>query len=131
VKPDILQRSDIDLLIRSFYEKVRKDDVLGIIFNEVVQIDWDHHIPVIVDFWETALLDADIYHRNAMEPHFAINKIFPLQQHHFDRWIQLFFETLDEHFEGPTARLAKTRAKGVAGVMRIKMDQANNQTAKL
>ena len=125
MKADISSRSDIELLVNSFYDKVRKDDTIGIIFNEVVAMNWEHHIPVIVDFWATVLLDADLYHNNAMTPHFAVNKIFPLQQKHFERWVALFFETLDEHFEGPVTTLAKTRAKGVAGIMQLKMDALN------
>jgi len=125
MKPDISKRSDIELLINSFYDKVKRDDTIGVIFNEVVHMDWEHHIPVIVDFWDSMLLNADLYHKNAMEPHFAINKIFPLQQRHFERWLKLFTETTDEYFEGPIATLAKTRARGVAGIMRIKMDQVN------
>ena len=125
VKSDIQKRSDIELLITSFYEKVRKDDTIGIIFNEVVTMDWEHHIPVIVDFWETVLLDADKYHNNAMTPHFDINKIFPLKEHHFERWVQLFVSSVDNYFEGPVATLAKTRAKGIAGIMKIKMDAIN------
>ena len=125
MKPDISKRSDIELLINSFYEKVKKDEIIGVIFNEVVHMDWGHHIPIIVDFWDSMLLNADLYHKNAMEPHFAINKIFPLRQQHFDRWLKLFNETTDEHFEGSIAALAKTRARGVAGIMQIKMDQIN------
>lgn len=124
MKPDISKRSDIELLINSFYEKVKKDEIIGVIFNEVVQ-DWEHHIPIIVDFWDSVLLNADLYHKNAMEPHFVINKIFPLRQQHFDRWLKLFNETTDEYFEGSIAALAKTRARGVAGIMQIKMDQIN------
>lgn len=130
MKPDISTRSDITFLINAFYDKVKRDDIIGIIFNEVVPIDWDHHIPVIVDFWEGILLDADTYHKNAMEPHFAINRIFPLRQEHFERWLKLFTSTVDEYFEGPIASLAKTRANGVAGIMRIKMDQLNNKKPK-
>ena len=125
MKPDIAKRSDIELLINSFYEKVKKDEVIGVIFNEVMHMDWEHHIPIIIDFWDSILLNADVYHKNAMEPHFAINKIFPLQQQHFERWLKLFTETTDEYFEGPIATLAKTRARGVAGIMQIKMDQIN------
>lgn len=125
-KHDIASRQDIELLINQFYSRVRQDDVLGIIFNEVVQMDWPHHIPLIVDFWETILLDADKYHQNAMTPHFAINQVYPLQKQHFDRWVQLFIETLDDNFEGQTVKLAKTRAKGIAGIMQIKMDKINN-----
>ncbi|MES2648346.1 MAG: group III truncated hemoglobin [Bacteroidota bacterium] len=125
MKPDIKQRSDIDLLIRSFYDKVKEDDTIGIIFNEIVKMDWEHHIPVIVDFWDTMLLDADNYHSNAMTPHFDINKIFPLKQEHFERWVELFVGTIDNYFEGPVATLAKTRARGIAGIMKIKMDAIN------
>lgn len=124
-RKDITSRADVDLLVRSFYDKVRKDDVIGLIFNEVMKIDWDHHIPVIVDFWDTVLLDADLYHNNAMEPHFALNKIFPLKQQHFERWLLLFTQTVDELFEGNTAKLAKNRAKGIAGIMQLKMDAIN------
>ena len=126
-KRDIISRADIDLLIRAFYEKVKQDDTIGIIFNEIMHIDWEHHIPVIVDFWDSALLDADVYHKNAMEPHFAINKIFPLKQEHFERWLKLFTGTVDEYFEGRVAKLAKTRAQGIAGIMQLKMDAINNK----
>ena len=127
MKADIKSREDIDVLIRSFYDKVRRDETIGIIFNEVMHINWEHHIPVIVDFWDSVLLDADLYHANAMEPHFAINKIFPLKQAHFDSWLRLFTTTVDEHFEGPVAKLAKTRAQGIAGIMQLKMDAINNK----
>jgi hemoglobin len=128
MKEDIKSRADIDLLIRAFYDKVRKDDTIGIIFNEVINVNWEHHIPVIVDFWDSVLLDADVYHQNAMEPHFAINKIFPLKKEHFESWLKLFTGTVDEIFEGPVAKLAKTRAKGIAGIMQLKMDAINNKT---
>jgi hemoglobin len=126
-KQDIKTRADIDFLIRAFYEKVRKDDTIGIIFNEVMHINWEHHIPVIVDFWDSVLLDADVYHKNAMEPHFDINKIYPLRKKHFDSWLKLFTGTIDEYFEGPVAKLAKTRANGIAGIMQLKMDAINNK----
>ena len=126
-KEDIISRSDVDLLIRSFYDKVKKDDRIGTIFNDVMKVNWEHHIPVIVDFWDSLLLNADLYHKNAMEPHFVINKLFPLKKEHFERWVELFIGTVDEIFEGPVAKLAKTRAKGIAGIMELKMDAINNK----
>jgi hemoglobin len=131
VKKDIAIRQDIELLINSFYAKVRQDDELGIIFNEVVKMDWPHHTAIIVDFWETILFDADLYRKNAMEPHFTVNKMYPLQHRHFQKWLQLFFATLDAYFEGPITTLAKTRAKGIAGIMEIKMDKINQTTNEL
>jgi len=123
---DIESRTDIEQLIINFYEKVKADEVIGFIFNDVVNMDWPHHIPVIVDFWETILLDNPVYKKNAMEVHYDLNKKVSLQKAHFESWLYLFTSTVDELFEGKIATLAKTRAKGIADVMLLKMTQAND-----
>lgn len=124
MKPDISSRADIEKLIVLFYDKVKKDITIGFIFTDVVPINWDHHIPVIVDFWETILLDNPVYKKNAMEVHYDLNKKLPLKKEHFESWLNLFFTTLDELFEGKIATLAKTRAKSIADVMLFKMSNA-------
>jgi hemoglobin len=126
MKPDIASRSDIEKFINAFYEKVKQDETIGFIFTDVVEMDWPHHIPVIVDFWETILLDNPVYKKNAMEVHYALNKKLPLQKVYFDKWLKLFSSAIDELHEGKIASLAKTRAKGIAEVMLLKMDAINN-----
>ena len=121
---DISSRADIEKMIVQFYEKVKADKTIGFIFTEVVQMDWEKHIPVIVDFWETILLDNPVYTKNAMEVHYDLNKKIPLQKEHFDSWIHLFTSTVDDLFEGKIAALAKTRAKSIAAVMLFKMGNA-------
>ncbi|MCW3090460.1 MAG: globin [Ferruginibacter sp.] len=125
MKADISNRKDIEILIHSFYDKVKPNPVIGFIFTEVVKMDWEHHIPVIVDFWEGILLDNPVYQRNAMEVHYHLNNIIPLHKEHFDTWLSLFFSTVDELFEGKIANLAKTRAKSIAGLMLFKMNGIN------
>jgi len=90
-------------------------------------VDWDHHIPIITDFWETILLDNPVYKNNAMAVHYALSRKVALQEEHFNRWLQLFSETMDELYKGKTAELAKTRAKSIAGLMQHKMAGSNNQ----
>ena len=126
MKPDISSRKDIEELIVQFYEKVKPNPAIGFIFTEVVHIDWEHHIPIIVDFWETILLDNQVYKRNAMEVHYELNKKIPLKKIHFENWLSLFTSTVDELFEGKTATLAKTRAKSIAAVMEFKMSGMND-----
>lgn len=121
---DISSRKDIELFIRSFYEKVIADETIGIVFTEIVKMDWDHHIPLITDFWETILLDNPVYKNNAMEVHYHINKLFPLQKIHFDAWLHLFNVTLSEMYQGPVADMALKRAAGIAGLMEFKMKQS-------
>ena len=41
-------------VILSFYEKVRRDPLLGPIFEEAIGDDWDPHIERIMLFWLTA-----------------------------------------------------------------------------
>ena len=126
IKKDIETREDITRLIIQFYEQVKKDSTIGFIFNDVVNMNWEVHIPVIVDFWETILLDNPVYKKNAMEVHYDLNKKIPLQQKHFSQWLLLFYTSVDNLFTGKTASLAKTRAKSIASVMEFKMSSNNN-----
>lgn len=125
MKPDISSRTDINNLLASFYGKVKKDETIGFIFTDVAKVDWEHHIPIIADFWETILLDNPVYKKNAMEVHYALNKKVPLQKQHFEKWLALFSSTIDEMYEGKTALLAKTRAKAIADVMFLKMNSSS------
>jgi hemoglobin len=74
MKPDIKTRADIEKFIVNFYEIVKADKTIGFIFTELVQMNWEKHIPLIVDFWETILLDNPVYKNNAMDAHFILNK---------------------------------------------------------
>jgi hemoglobin len=125
IKRDIQTRADISIFIKAFYEKVLTDETIGIIFTEKFPLNWDHHIPLIVDFWETILLDNPVYKKNAMEVHYSINEKFPLQQKHFTAWLKIFDETLDKFFSGERVLLAKKRAAGIAQLMLLKMDNSN------
>jgi hemoglobin len=122
---DIENRRDIEVFIQSFYKKVIVDETVGIIFTTIFPIQWEKHIPLIVDFWETILLDNPVYKNNAMAVHFDINKVYPLQKKHFDAWLYLFHLTLDEMFAGPRVLLAKKRADGIAQMVLLKMDGEN------
>lgn len=51
MKKDIENRNDVQLLIDSFYEKVKADKVIGYIFNDIAKVDWGKHLPVMYDFW--------------------------------------------------------------------------------
>jgi hemoglobin len=122
---DINARKDIELLITSFYEKVKKDAVIGFIFNDIMKLNWDEHLPIMFDFWETILLNENKYTRNAMGVHFEVNRKIKLEEKHFDRWLALFTSTVDELFAGANADIAKKRGKSIASVMLFKMNEEN------
>ena len=127
-KRDIENREDIELLVNTFYKKVLSDDIIGYIFTEVVKINFHEHMPKMVDFWETTLFQNIIYKGNPMTVHLHLNLKEPLKKKHFDQWLYLFNETVDELFIGEKAHLAKTRAVSIATMMQIKIHQQNSKS---
>ena len=122
-KLDILNREDIALLIRSFYEKVKRNEKIGYIFNDVAKVDWEHHLPIMYDFWENVLFQTGTYSRNAIGVHKQLNQLTPLNREHFSEWLMLWKETVDELYSGSNAELIKQRATSIATVMQISILQ--------
>jgi hemoglobin len=125
MKKDIATRQDIELLVTSFYEKVKADPVIGYIFTTVFKVHWDKHLPVMFNFWENTIFFTGSYTGNPINSHRRVNKVLPLKEEHFKRWVQLFTQTVDELFEGDKAVLAKQRAASIATVMQIKVLQGD------
>lgn len=124
-KSDITTPADVKTLIDAFYTKVRADDVIGYIFNDIAQVDWPRHLPVMYAFWEFILLGTpDGYHGNPVQKHFDLHQKHPLKAAHFDRWVELFQATVDEHFTGPAADNAKFRAWSIAETWKPKFEGA-------
>ena len=121
IKGDINSRSDIETLVDSFYRKVIKDDVIGHFFTQVVVLDWEKHIPLMYDFWETTLFHKALYKSNPVKVHLDLHKKAALEKVHFERWVELFHLTVEEHFEGRIAEMAKQRASSIATVLQIKI----------
>jgi len=111
---DITTSEDIKHLINSFYEKVKKDDKIGFIFNNVAQVNWEQHLPKMYAFWEFLLLGQESYKGNPFEAHKKLNEKVNLTREHFDQWLNLFHQTVDEHFSGLNAVEAKNRARLIA-----------------
>ena len=55
MKNDIKTIKDIELLVDNFYNKVKSDKLIGHFFNEVVQINWEKHLPLMCDFLENMI----------------------------------------------------------------------------
>jgi hemoglobin len=121
MKTDIENRKDIQLLIDSFYDKVKADAVIGFIFNDIMKVNWEKHLPVMYDFWENTLFYTGGYIGNPMEIHRRLNQVIPLTIEHFQQWTHLFTSTVDEMFDGEKAALAKQRAISISTIMQIKI----------
>ncbi len=121
MKKDPSNREDIEILINAFYDKVKTDPIIGHFFTSVVEVNWEKHLPVMYDFWESILFQKSNYSGNPMAKHQEIHNKYPLKMEDFQHWIALFTETVDENFEGNNAETAKQRGMSIATVMQIKI----------
>ncbi|MCB9245942.1 MAG: group III truncated hemoglobin [Flavobacteriales bacterium] len=105
-KADIRTYDDIRVLVDRFYERVRADDLLGDIFEQHLAGKWEPHLEKMYRFWQTMLLNEHTYYGSPFHPHASM----PITAHHFNRWEELFKQTVDELFCGMVAEDAKNRA---------------------
>lgn len=112
-KTDIITEHDVEILVHTFYDKIRANELLAPIFNEVIKDNWDGHLKKMCDFWSTILLYTRKYLSDPMVKHVPL----PLQKIHFNEWLLLFSKTVDELFSGEIAEIAKKRAGNIARVM--------------
>lgn len=117
----------MDLLVRKFYIKVRDHQTLGPIFNGVIQ-DWETHLIHLSDFWEMVLLQSGpgAGKFNPTKVHREVDSAVEhtIEQAHFGNWLELWFTTIDEYFEGEVAEYAKEYARRMAHMLFMRIWEA-------
>jgi hemoglobin len=127
-KHDIQSSADIRLLVDSFYSKARQDELLAPIFDHAIS-NWEHHLPIMYQFWERLLLGSTDYNGNPFSKHLDLS----LESEHFTRWLEIFNQTLDENFSGAKTEETKRLANNIAGSFQLRMGitPANNDFEKI
>ena len=120
---------EVKEVVEAFYEKVRKHEKLGPIFNSIVE-DWPKHLNHITNFWMANLHQAPTYKGFPGRVHIEVDykTDHVITQEYFGHWLQLWFETIDEKCEGEFAHLAKERARNMAFNFFMKMFRARKQS---
>ncbi|WP_029034083.1 group III truncated hemoglobin [Salinimicrobium terrae] len=115
MKKDLQNREDVFLLVSTFYNKVRANENIGHFFNDTIE-DWPAHLEKLTDFWETNLFLVSKFRGNPMRAHKQVDEEFNnnIEQAHFGEWLNMWYQTIDELFEGERAILAKNRARNMA-----------------
>ncbi|GGI16681.1 group III truncated hemoglobin [Oxalicibacterium faecigallinarum] len=108
--PDLCTEEEVRTLVHAFYAKVRKDDVLGPIFNTQVH-DWDEHLLTLTSFWSSILRATGSYTGTPMQKHAAMPH---LDEALFQRWLSLFLETTKEQPNEAMGQRAYTTAQRIA-----------------
>jgi len=117
-KRDLHTRNDVDFLVNTFYERVRSDVMLGPVFNERIQPDaWPVHLERMTQFWSNLLFAIPGYKGSPLLKHIGL----PVGAEHFERWLELWESTVNDHFEGDVAMAALTKARNIAEVFQEKL----------
>ncbi|PWY55210.1 globin [Legionella qingyii] len=116
-----LNKTHIEKLVTHFYQKVQKDEVLGPIFNDVAQVDWDEHIPLLCQFWNSIMLKTNEYHGNAYQKHVLLKKIAHIEEAHFVRWLDLFQKEAEYHLPVKIAEEIVQKASLIAESLKYGM----------
>jgi hemoglobin len=114
---EIENREDISLLVNTFYDAIRKDELLGPIFNNHIKTtQWPAHLEKLTDFWMTALFGIAGFKGSPTMAHKKVdlNLNQTIAQNHFERWIHLWHTTIDSLFNGSIANRAKIASENMA-----------------
>ena len=123
---EIISLDDIKKLVDTFYGKVRNDDLIGPVFNDRIQSRWPQHLEKMYTFWQTVLLGEHTYFGSPFPPHANL----PVSHIHFEKWMELFTQTIDELFTGEKANDAKWRAGKMAEMFESKIEYYKNRPFK-
>lgn len=117
MQKDIETSEDIQLMVNEFYTKVKIDDLLGPIFENVVKGNWEPHLQKMYGFWETIVLNVHKYTGSPFQKHIPL----PLEAKHFERWLSLFHSTIDHYFKGKNAEEVKKRSSQMGMMFEYKL----------
>ena len=117
IKQEIKTVEQVKELVDKFYSKVNTDELLSPIFNDEAKVNWEEHLPKMYTFWSTQLLGTGNYNGRPFPPHAVLH----IGKNHFERWLQLFTETVNENFTGEVAESAKAKAANIAAIFQYKL----------
>jgi hemoglobin len=107
---DLCTEDEVSQLVYAFYANVRKDAVLGPVFERHVK-NWDEHLPKMVDFWSSALRGTARFRGAPMPKHAALPG---LTLELFQHWLMLFRQTTDTLPNTALAERANALARRIA-----------------
>lgn len=115
--PEALDEQLVRQVVHGFYGEIRKDDLLGPIFNRAIKPEaWPGHLHKMCDFWSSTLLRTGRYQGRPLPAHLAIAE---LDEAHFRRWLQLFRGVVTRVCPPELAILFMSRAVRIAHSFRL------------
>jgi len=90
----------IGRLVETFYQRIRTHPLIGPIFEQVIGENWEPHLDRMKDFWASVALNAGRYSGKPVPAHQKLDGVEPW---HFNIWLTLFRQTLEDTAPTPAA----------------------------
>jgi hemoglobin len=116
----------ISALVVTFYAQVRKDPLIGPIFEAKVD-DWSHHLEKLCAFWSSVVLMSGRYHGQPMRAHMPL----PVERAHFERWLEIFEMTARNMCPPTAADIFIDRARRIADSLELGIATSRGEIATL
>lgn len=113
---NVITEENIRRMVDGFYDSVRRDEVLGPVFEQALSHGWDAHLPRMYDFWSTVLLGTRKFQSNVFGRHMALSGI---EKEHFVRWLALFRDTVRRMYAREQADEIVLIAERIAGSLQL------------
>ena len=111
-----MDEAKIATVVRRFYGRVRKDPLLGPIFENAIG-DWDRHLDLLGAFWSSVMLTSGRYKGNPMAAH--LKHAPHLTPEAFARWLSLWADTTTELLPPDEAEAMQSRARRIATSLQL------------
>ncbi|WP_434637715.1 group III truncated hemoglobin [Sulfurimonas sp. NW7] len=111
-----ITKKNIRVMVDRFYSSVLKDDLIADFFieklgDEMISDEWQHHLNLLTDFWAAMTTGDNSYNGTPITPHLDMPG---LNKESFQRWLELFSETIDRLYEKKAADIFKIRGEMIA-----------------
>lgn len=117
----------IDALVEAFYARVRRDELIGPVFEEAIGDHWGEHLAKLKDFWSSVMLQTGRFRGSPMMAHLALPAIGAA---HFERWLALFGETARQVCPPAEAEKFVSRANLIAQSLQFGLAAARRELPK-
>ena len=98
-------------LVDLFYGRVRKDDLIGPVFNRAID-DWPEHLDRLKAFWSSVMLTSGRYQGRPLPAH--VKHGDSIRQASFDRWLELWREATEDVLPPAAAAAMQEKAGRIA-----------------
>ena len=112
----MITEQDISRLVPEFYARVRKDPLLGPIFDGAIE-DWPHHLVKLQAFWSSVMLTSGRYKGQPMVAH--VRPAADMTEEAFGRWLALWGETTEELLSPEAAAAFQEKAGRIAESLQL------------